>query len=305
MAHQHTPALQEKSKGHSLGLVFMIGIVINIVYLLAEALAGLFCNSMGLLSDAGHNLSDVVGLVLAFTAYKLLGVQSSRRFTYGYKKATILISLLNAMILSVAVVFIVVESIQKLINPDQLKGGVISIVAAIGVLVNGFTAYLLLKNRRRDLNVRGAFVHMVADAMVSVGVVISGVVIYFTEWSMLDGLIGLAVAVVIIFSTWDLIRATIRLALDGVPMEVDYDQVIASFLSVDGVIDMHHLHIWALSTTQNALTAHVQIRDLSEMENIKAQLKSKLDELGISHATLEFESLDFQCTDRNDDTPED
>ncbi len=283
----------------------MIGIVINIVYLLAEALAGLFCNSMGLLSDAGHNLSDVVGLVLAFTAYKLLGVQSSRRFTYGYKKATILISLLNAMILSVAVVFIVVESIQKLINPDQLKGGVISIVAAIGVLVNGFTAYLLLKNRRRDLNVRGAFVHMVADAMVSVGVVISGVVIYFTEWSMLDGLIGLAVAVVIIFSTWDLIRATIRLALDGVPMEVDYDQVIASFLSVDGVIDMHHLHIWALSTTQNALTAHVQIRDLSEMENIKAQLKSKLDELGISHATLEFESLDFQCTDRNDDTPED
>lgn len=291
--HHHSPITP--NTGKNLSRAFQIGIVINIVYVMAEALAGIFTNSMGLLSDAGHNLSDVVSLVFALTAYKLSGVPSTRTFTYGYKKGTILISVLNAMILCVAVVFILVESIQKLIDPQPLQGGIISLVAGIGVLINGFTAYLFLKDRKRDLNVKGAFLHMLADALVSVAVVVSGVVMMFTDWYVIDGLLGLAVVVIIIYATYELLRESIRLVLDGVPANVDYDKVVASFLTVDGVVDMHHLHIWALSTTENALTAHVIVRSLEDMESIKKELKALLMAQGIGHATLEFELPDTPC----------
>lgn len=290
--HQNSSA---KSTIKSLGRAFQIGIIINIAYVLAEALAGIFTNSMGLLSDAAHNLSDVVTMALALTAYKLSGLQTSRRFTYGYKKSTILIAFLNAIIICVALVFIVVESIEKIAHPQPLQGNVVSIVAAIGVLINGFTAYLFVKDSKSDLNVKSVFFHMLADTLISVGVVISGILMYLTGWYVLDGLIGLAVAVIIVLATWDLFRATVRMVLDGVPDNVDYEEVILGCLRVDGVVDMHHLHIWALSTTENALTSHVIIEDLSELERVKVQLKDYLKTQGIYHVTLEFETPDAYC----------
>ena len=279
----------------SLNRAFIIGITLNIVYVLAEAIAGLGFHSLGLLSDAGHNLSDVVSLVLALIAFKLSGSLATRKYTYGYKKSTILISLLNALILGVAVILIIVESVRKIINPEPLQGEVVSIVAAIGVVINGVTAYLFMKDQKRDLNVKGAYMHMLADTLVSIGVVVSGILIYFTGWYVVDPIIGLVVAVVIIFASWELLRDSLRLALDGVPAHVDYDKVVSVMEKAEGVRGVHHLHIWAISTTENALTAHVLVEELDEMEHIKEHLKEELKEVGVSHATLEFETPQSKC----------
>ena len=250
---------------------------------------------MGLLSDAGHNLTDVASLVLALIAFKLATHAASKNYTYGYKKSTILISLFNGVILCVAVAFIIVESIEKLFHPQPLQGGVISIIAAIGVLVNGFTTLLFMKSSEKDLNVKGAFLHMLADTLVSVGVVAAGIIIYYTGWYAIDGIIGLIVAVVIIIATWELLRDSIRLALDGVPKEIDRERIVQTFRQTEGIVEMHHLHVWALSTTENALTAHVVIEELGQMERIKSHLKEELSHQGIHHATLEFETPDSAC----------
>lgn len=275
---------------------FIIGITLNIVYVLAEAIAGFGFHSLGLLSDAGHNLSDVVSLVLALIAFKLSDSLATRKFTYGYKKSTILISLLNALILGVAVVLIIVESVRKIIHPQPIQGEVISIVAAIGVVINGITAWLFMKDQKRDLNVKGAYLHMLADMLVSVGVVVSGILIYFTDWYVVDPIIGLVVAVVIIFASWELLRDSIRLSLDGVPTQVDFDKVVAVMEKAEGVKGVHHLHIWAISTTENALTAHILVEELDRMEEIKECLKQELNEVGVSHATLEFETSQSKCS---------
>ena len=287
--HTHTPAITALSRA------FIIGIALNVAYVLAEGIAGLWFHSLGLLSDAGHNLTDVASLVLALVAFKLAGVTANRRYTYGYKKSTILISLLNALALGVVVVFIIIESVQKIIHPQPVQGQVISIVAAIGVVINGFTAYLFMKDQKKDLNVKGAYLHMLADTLVSVGVVVSGIVIYFTGWYVIDPVIGLVVAIVIVFASWELLRDSLRLALDGVPTQIDVEKVQKLMEQHDGVKEIHHLHIWAISTTQNALTAHILVDDIAGMEHTKEQLKAKLSEMGITHATLEFETSESHC----------
>ena len=284
--HGHSHGHNHSHVITTLNRAFIIGIALNILYVLAEAVAGLCYHSLGLLSDAGHNLTDVASLVLALVAFKLAGVVANRRYTYGYKKSTVLISLLNALVLGVVVVFIIIESVQKLVHPEPVQGLTISVVAAIGVLVNGFTAWLFMKDQKRDLNVKGAYLHMLADTLVSIGVVVSGIVIHFT---------GLAVAVVIIFASWDLLHDSMRLALDGVPAQIDTDKVQEMMAHHDGVKEVHHLHIWALSTTENALTAHVVIEDVAEMESTKEHLKTQLAEMGIAHATLEFETPESHC----------
>lgn len=290
--HHHHHHQQDFS---NLNRAFKIGITINLIYVATEAVCGLIFNSMGLLSDAGHNLTDVASLAFALIAYKLAARSASSNYTYGYKKSTILISLLNGIILLAAVAFIIAESIEKLIHPLPLQGGVISIIAAIGVIVNGFTTFLFLKNSKEDLNVKGAYLHMLADTMVSVGVVIAGIIIHFTGWYAIDGIIGLAVAIIIVIATWKLLSESIRLALDGIPHNLDSSKIISIFKETQGILEMHHLHIWALSTTENALTAHVVIQDINEMENIKTILKEKLQKSGISHATLEFETTESLC----------
>jgi cobalt-zinc-cadmium efflux system protein len=295
MSHDH-----EHTHSHSftsLNRAFTVGITVNVLFVAVEFAAGLCTRSMGLLSDAGHNLSDVASLVLAMLAFRLARVRSNRRYTYGYRKSTILVSLLNAVILLVAVGVIVAESIEKLLRPQPVEGGVIMAVAGAGVLINAFTAWLFMKDRKRDLNIRGAYLHMAADALVSVGVVVSGLAIVYTGRYFIDPLIGLVVAAVIVYSTWSLLQDSIRLSLDGVPKDIDRDKIEALVRTVAGVEDIHHLHIWALSTTETALTAHIVVPDTARMESVKSQIKSLLHEHAISHITLEFETGETDCAD--------
>lgn len=284
----------------SLNRAFIVGIVLNLLFVGVEAAVGLWYGSLGLLSDAGHNLSDVASLLLALLAFRLAQVHSTPRFTYGYKKSTVLVSLLNSVILLIAVGVIVAECIGRIRHPAPLEGGAIAWTAGVGVVINAFTAWLFLKDKDRDLNVKGAYLHMAADALVSVGVLVSGLVISWTGWSIVDPLVGLAVAVVIVVSVWSLTRDSLRLSLDGVPRGIELEEVERAMRGVEGVAAVHHIHIWAISTTENALTAHVVLRDAACMAGVKRALKETLRRLGIGHATLEFESGDECCSDPKD-----
>lgn len=279
----------------SLNKAFIIGIVLNTGFVVVEFVAGFWYNSLGLISDAGHNLGDVAGLVLAMLAFRLAKMQSNTKYTYGYKKSTVLVSLLNAVILLVAVGFILGESVEKLFHPRPVDGDAVAWVAGVGVIINAVTAWLFMKDKEKDLNVKGAYLHMAADALVSVGVVVSGIVIQYTGWFVIDPLIGIAIAVMIVVSTWGLLRDSLRLSLDGVPTGTDYEKIGKIISSVPGVKSYHHMHIWALSTTETALTVHLVIDDTKQMEIVKCRLKHELAEAGIRHATLEFELPGMLC----------
>ena len=228
MAHEHEHAGLHHHHEHritSLNRAFLVGIVLNVGFVVVEFAVGLFYGSMGLLSDAGHNLSDVAGLLLAMLAFRLAQAHATPRYTYGYKKSTVLISLLNSVILLIAVGVIVAESIGRMLHPEPIAGGAIAWTAGVGVVVNGFTAWLFMKDKERDLNVKGAYLHMAADALVSIGVLVSGVVISWTGWTVVDPVVGLAVAGVIVASVWSLTRDSLRLSLDGVPEGIDVGRV--------------------------------------------------------------------------------
>ena len=269
----------------------------NFIFVIAEFTVGYISNSIGLMSDAGHNLSDVASMGLALFACILATRHANGKYTYGYKKSTILVSVANAVILLVAVALIMIESISKIIRPENVEGDWIIITAAIGVLINGFTTWLFNKDRKKDLNIKATYMHMLADTLVSVGVIISGVAIKFTGWNIIDPIIGLAIALIILHSTWDILRESIRLALDGTPEQFDIEDISSRMQSVEGVENVHHIHIWAISTTEYALTAHVVISSLNDLPAIKAKLKEVLDEAGIRHSTLEFEDAAHRCQD--------
>ena len=294
--HYHHHELQSAS----LNRAFLIGIALNVGFVVVEFAVGLCEGSMGLLSDAGHNLSDVAGLLLALLAFRLAQHRATPRYTYGYRKSTVLISLLNSVILLIAVGVIIAESIGRMLHPETVAGDAIAWTAGVGVAVNGFTAWLFMKDRARDLNVRGAYLHMAADALVSVGVLVSGLVISWTGWRLIDPLVGLAVAAVIVASVWSLTRDSLRLSLDGVPAGLDVAEIARRMASVKGVRAVHHLHVWAMSTTENALTAHVVLQRLEELEPVKRALKELLRAEGIEHATLEFETAAESCCDRGE-----
>lgn len=294
MSHNH-----EHTHNHTISALnkaFMIGIGLNAIFVLIEFGAGFYFNSLGLLSDAGHNLSDVASLILALIAFRLAKVKANANYTYGYKKSTVLVSLLNAVILLIAVGIIFTESIEKILNPSPIEGGAIAWVAGIGVFINAFTAMLFMKNKEKDLNIKGAYLHMAADALVSVGVVASGVIIAYTGWYIIDPIIGIVIAIVILISTWNLLHDSIRLSLDGVPIGVDCKKIEKLILQSEGVKEVHHLHIWAISTTENALTTHIVINQLTEMEQLKQHIKEELYKVGITHATLEFENQESCCS---------
>lgn len=293
--HNHNHNIEVKD----LNTAFKLGIILNSLFVVIELVIGLLNNSVGLISDAGHNLTDVASLIMAMLAFKLSKIGSTTKYTYGYKKSTILVSLFNAVILLVAICFIIYESIQKFFHPIAINGLAISITAAVGVIVNGVTAYLFMKDKEKDLNVKGAYLHMAADCLVSVGVVVSGIIISFTGWYFIDGIIGLAVAIIIIYSTFELLNDSIRLSMDGVPKNVDYEMVVKEIKSIEGIKDVHHIHIWAISTTENALTAHIFIKDISKMEAIKKEIKHHLVHNNIQHSTLEFE-MDGCCCKEKD-----
>ena len=295
MSHEHSHQHSHTINAESLNKAFIIGIVLNLVFVVIEFAAGFWFDSLALLSDAGHNLSDVVSLVLALLAFRLAKVKANERYTYGYKKSTILVSLLNAVILLVAVGAIVIESIHKLNNPAVVPGGAIAWVAGVGVLINAFTAFLFMKDKEKDLNVKGAYLHMAADTLVSVGVLVAGIVISRTGWYIIDPIIGLIVAVVILISTWNLLHDSLRLTLDGVPTSIDSQKVVKAIRALPGVDDVHHIHIWAISTTENALTAHIVLKQPEGMQEVKHLIRHRLEDFGIGHATLEFEVPGEHC----------
>lgn len=276
---------------------FKLGIILNLIFVAVEFLAGLIIGSVALMSDAGHNLSDVISLALAMFAFSLARQKPSSRYTYGRKKSTVVVSLANACILLVAVGFIIYESIEKLITPQPVQGGTVAWVAGVGIVVNAFTAWLFLRHKDSDINIKGAYLHMAADTLVSVGVLVSGVIISFTGWYILDPLIGIIIAVVIFFSTWGLLKESVRLALDGVPSGIDPGAVHDSIMASDPRIrDVHHLHIWPLSTTETALTAHLTIAEDAAPGEVKSKAKEVLRDVGICHATLETETpADREC----------
>ncbi len=294
MAGQHSHASHPHPhtvRFDSLNKAFLLGIVLNIAFVVAEFGAGLWYDSLALLSDAGHNLTDVISLVLALMAFRLTRVKSSAKYTYGYKKSTVLVSFVNAMILLIAIGGIVFESIHKLRHPSPVPGMAIAMVAGIGVLINGFTAFLFLKEKEKDLNVKGAYLHMAADALVSVGVLVSGLIINRTGWYIIDPIIGLVIAAVIFISTWGLLRDSIRLSLDGVPGDIRIEDVKSAIAAVSGVACVYHVHVWAISTTENALTAHIVAESPEHTEQIKAQIRDSLKKFHIGHVTLEFDDF--------------
>lgn len=294
MEHHHH---HHSATTSSLNGIFILSIILNSLFVLIEAGVGLWQNSLSLLSDAGHNLSDVFSLLLVLIAFRLAKVQRNERFTYGYRKSTILISLLNAVILLVAVGAIVIESIHKFSEPVEVNGIAVSWTAGVGILINGATALLLMHGQKNDLNVRGAFLHMAADTLVSIGVVISGIVIHYTGWTIIDPIVSLVIAVVILISTWELLSDSLRLAVDGIPEGIDLQEIEQLLVEEEHVKGTHHIHVWAISTTETALTAHVVLDDLTCWPEMTERLKHKLAEHGIVHATLEPETPDSHCHD--------
>lgn len=296
--HHHHDHYYEPADNKQMSQILWLAIVLNLLFVGVEAGVGIWQNSLSLLSDAGHNLSDVFSLVLVVVGLHLTQVHSNSRFTYGYKKSTILISLANAILLLVAVGVIITESVHKLRVPAAIDGSVISWTAGVGILINGLTTFLLMRGQKDDINIRGAFLHMAADTLVSIGVVISGIVISHTGWFIIDPIISIAIAIVILVGTWNLLRDSMRLALDGVPESIEVEEVAKAMRNTDHVTNVHHLHIWALSTTENALTAHVVIDDEHEASSVRKALKEKLIHQGINHATIEIE-IGGDCCDKN------
>lgn len=279
----------------SLNKIFIFCIALNLLFVIIEAGVGFIYNSLGLLSDAGHNLSDVFSLLLALVAFRMAKLHATHHFTYGYKKATILISLANAMILLVAVGAILIESIYKLKNPEPVSGEAISWTAGIGILINGLTTWLLMRDRKKDLNVQGAFLHMMMDTLVSVGVVISGILISFTGWNWIDSIISLLIAAVILISTFGLLKESLFLSMDAVPASVHLETIQQEIEALPQVKSWHHLHIWGISTTENAATIHIVLNNIAEMETVKPRIKQIFRSAGIPHSTIEFESASCQC----------
>jgi cobalt-zinc-cadmium efflux system protein len=292
--HGHSHAVDLKDVNRA----FVVGIILNFLFVIIEVVIGLSIHSLSLLSDAGHNLADVASLAMALIAIRLTKVKSNDKYTYGYKKTTILVALLNAGILLVSIGAISYEAVQRIISPQPLQGKTISIVAAIGILINASTALLFFRAKEKDLNVRGAFLHLISDAIVSAGLVIGGIIIYYTGYFRIDAFLSIVIAVIILLSTWQLLRDSLRLSLDGVPDGIDLQKVKSNIDKIAGVRDFHHIHIWAISTTENALTGHIVVdknADMGSIEKIKHNVKHELEHLNINHATLEIETENAPC----------
>jgi cobalt-zinc-cadmium efflux system protein len=283
--HVHAPA--------SFGRAFAIGIGLNLVYVVAEAFYGVTAHSLALLADAGHNLSDVLGLAAAWVATMLATREPSHRFTYGLGRSSVLAALGNAVMLLVITGGIGWEALRRLAAPQPASGVTIIVVAAIGIVVNGGTALLFMRGRKGDLNIRGAFLHMAADALVAASVVVTGILIIYTGWLWLDPAIGLVVSAVIVASTWSLLRGAVQLSLDAVPAGIDRMNVHHYLHELPGIVEVHDLHIWGLSTTESALTAHLvgreEINGAVLLPQVSAELKRRF---GIGHATLQIETLE-------------
>jgi cobalt-zinc-cadmium efflux system protein len=290
--HHHAPILT------NLNRAFLIGIALNSAFVIIEVVAGFASHSLALITDAGHNLADVAALVLSLVAFRLSKVKADKHFTYGYSKTTILVTLVNAVVLLVGIGGVGYEAIMRLLKPEPTNGSTVAAVAAIGIVINTLSALLFLRDKDHDMNVKGAYLHMASDAVVSAGVVIAGIIIYYTHLYWLDSVVSLVIMIVILYGTWSLLTDSLRLSLDAVPRNVDVDKVKAGLMKTPGVAGIHHIHIWALSTTTNALTAHIVIDENlnpSGEQQLKDKIKHQLEHQNIQHATLETERGNLDC----------
>jgi cobalt-zinc-cadmium efflux system protein len=289
--HSHDPAPADFSRA------FAIGIALNLTFVAIEVIYGIYGHSVALLSDAGHNLGDVLGLAVAWGATVLARRPPTPRYTYGLGGTSILAALFNALFLLIAVGAISWEAIQRLMNPTPVAGDIVMIVAAIGILINGATALLFASGRKGDLNIRGAFLHMLADAVIAAGVVVTGLLIKLTGAAWLDPTASLVVNAVIVWGTWTLLRDSLAMSLDAVPPSIQPDDVRRFLENLPGVARLHDLHIWAMSTTETALSGHLV---MPEGRGGDAFLTRTCEELqrrfGICHVTLQIESEEMECT---------
>ena len=299
MIHSNHHENHHHHQHDSVNRAFLVGIALNIVFVVIECGFGLWVGSLSLLTDAGHNLGDVAGLILVVLATRLAKKKPNKRFTYGYGKTTILVALVNAVTLLIAVGAIGWEAIGRIENPQPVQGQTIALVALAGIFINGATALLFMKDREKDLNAKGAFLHMAADALVSLGVLVSGVIIFYTQWYWLDAVISMVIMVVIVISSWRLLKDSLRLTLDGVPSDINLDGIRKYLLGIKGVTGLHDLHIWAMSTNATALTVHLVMPDEMEtvlLSTINAELHSLFH---IDHTTIQVErSPEAACEQR-------
>ena len=276
---------------------FAVGIALNVGFVLIETGYGFYANSISLIADAGHNLSDVLGLIIAWAGGMMAKATPSPRFTYGLKKASILSALINSLILLIAVGAIGAEAVRRLFHPSSTDGEVVIVVAAIGILVNGVTAFLFSRGENHDINVRGAFLHMMADALVSVAVVAAGLVILWTGQRWVDPAMSLAVAIVILWGSIGLLKESVWMSLAGVPAGINVDQVELELAAIEGVETVHDLHVWPLSTTETALTAHLVAPGVESTDELLNEVRAMLhDRFGIEHCTLQIERNHLEDT---------
>lgn len=285
--HEHSHAVKNYNRA------FIIGIVLNTGFVAIEAFYGIIANSLALLADAGHNLSDVLGLVLAWGASILSRRVPTHRHTYGLRRSSILAALFNAVFLLLVTGGIAWEAVQRFLNPHQVAGSVVIGVAAVGIAINTITALMFASGRDRDLNIKGAFLHMAADAIVSLGVVLAGIAIVATGWLWFDPVVSLIIVAVIVFGTWQLLRDSVNLVLDGVPAGIELLAVRTYLEEIAGVSEVHDLHIWAMSTTETALTVHLVMPQGCPSDAFLTQICQELHDLfGIEHATIQVETGD-------------
>jgi len=291
MAHSHD---HSHETGISHGKAFALGIGLNIVFIAVEVIYGLIANSSALLADAGHNASDVLGLVFAWTAVWMATIKPKGKYTYGLRKTTILVSILNALLLFGAVVAIAWDAIGKFKNPEPVAGSQVMIVAAIGVVINTLTALLFMKGRKGDLNIKGAFLHMAADAGVSLGVVVAGLLINLTGKQWIDPVTSFVIIAVILWGTWRLFTDSVDLALDAVPKHIKLQEVREFLLAQEGVENIHDLHVWAMSTTKVALTAHLTMPNGFNDAFIPELQENLKHKFGIGHTTFQIENKQIE-----------
>ena len=293
--HHVTPADAANS-------AFIIGIILNAAYVVVQVIMGIMSNSMALLADAGHNLGDVASLGLSLLAFSLAKVKATDSFTYGYKKSTILAALVNAVVLLLTVGVLGFKSVERLLHPVQVEGKISAMVAGLGIVINFASAMLFFRNKDHDLNTKSAYLHLMSDAVVSLGVVVSGVIISFTGWYWLDGAVSVIVLLTILVSTWSLLTGSLRMSMDAVPDNISTEKIEAEILKMPGVEGIHHLHVWAMSTTENAMTSHLVLNDklnFEEKMRLVHEVKHKLQHMNIHHATVELEAADMPCHDED------
>ena len=289
--HHHDHVITDVSRA------FFISIGINILFVIVEIIYGLRVNSLSLLSDAGHNFMDVINLILSWLAIWIASKSSSSLYTYGYKRGTMLATLLNTLLLIVSAGFLIYEWIYRLYHPTPTEWVTMMIVASIGIMVNGFSGWILMKQGKEDINIKAAYIHLIGDALVSLGVVIGWAVIYYTGYSMIDPILSIIISLIMSASIVSILRESIRMNFDGVPSSIDTAQIEENMKKIPWIASYHHLHVWALSTTENALTLHIVLSGWADEVRVKSEIRHMLEHDNIHHVTIETELR--PCSNQN------